>query len=70
MSGTHLGGVSGSERGGAALLLLGRRYRAQENQSNWFDFKREKSIVVAKKYVIFVMKNKKILFDMQCYYDR
>lgn len=40
------------------------------NQSNWFDFKREKRIVVAKKYVIFVTKNKKDIFDMHCYYDR
>lgn len=32
------------------------------NQLNWFDFKREKRIVVAKKYVIFVTKNKKSYF--------
>lgn len=70
VSGTHPGGVPWSERGGAALLLLGRRYRAQENQSNWVDFKREKGIVVAKKYMVFVTKNKKKFVDMQCYYNR
>lgn len=68
VSGTHPGGVPWSERGGAALLLLGRRYRAEENQSNWFDFKREKGIVVAKKYMVFVTKNKKKkVVNMQCY---